>query len=75
MAPNVKSTPLGSGLISTDPEPDGSEGDGGQEVACELVEAGGDAPEMLELAEEALDEVALAVDAPVDGAMNEPAAG
>jgi len=66
---------LGSGLISSGPEPDRGEGDGSQEVARELVEARGDAPEVLEFAEEALDEIALPVDAPVDGATHEPLAG
>lgn len=49
-----------------DPESRGSQGDCGEEVPGELVVSGGDAPEMLELVEEALDEVALAVDGVVD---------
>ena len=43
------------------------EEDGGEEVSRELVEAYGDASEVLELAEEAFDKVALAVDRHVDG--------
>src|SRR4051794_2435085 len=41
----------------------------GKEVAGELVEAGGDASEVLELAEEALDEVALTIQGRVDAAL------
>ncbi len=43
--------------------------DGGQEVAGELVEAGCDAAEVFQLAEEALDEVALTVERRVDGSL------
>lgn len=35
-----------------------------------LFEAGGDAPELLELAEEALDEVAASVEFAIDGALD-----
>jgi len=62
---------LGRGLISSGPETCRGESDGSQEVASELVEASGDASEMLEFAEEALDQIALAVDASVDGSMDE----
>ncbi|MBW8270409.1 aldo/keto reductase, partial [Caldovatus sp. SYSU G05006] len=41
---------LGPGLKPC-PQPDGGEGDGGEVVACELVEACGDAAEMLEAIE------------------------
>ncbi len=51
----------GRGLIDFDPEADAGKGDCGEEVSCELVMAGRDASEVLELVEEAFDEVALAV--------------
>jgi len=51
-----------------DSAPNGSEGDRGKEVSGKLVVAGGDPPEMLELVEEALDEIALAVEFWIDGA-------
>jgi hypothetical protein len=51
-----------------EPESGGGDGDGSEEVACELVVARGDAAEMLELVEEALDEVALAIDVGIDDA-------
>ena len=38
---------LGRGLIMPEPEPCGCEGDGSEEVAGELVVAGGDAAEVL----------------------------
>ena len=44
-----------------EPEPNGSECDGCEEVSRELVVARGDASEVFEFVEEALDEVALAV--------------
>lgn len=44
-----------------EPQSDGCEGDGGHEVCRELVEARGDATEVLELVEVALDEVAQTV--------------
>ncbi len=53
----------------SDPESHGSEGDCSEEVPCELVVARGDAPEVFEFVEEALDEVALAVERRVDGAL------
>jgi hypothetical protein len=46
---------LGCGLINSGPETCRCESDRGEEVACELIEAGCNAPEMLELAEEPLD--------------------
>jgi hypothetical protein len=57
--------------VSAGPQAGCGESDGGKEVARELVEAGGDAPGVLELAEEALDQVALPVDAAIDGARNQ----
>ncbi len=51
-----------------DPEAEGSENDGGEEVSGELVITGGDGTEVFELVEEALDEVALAVEGGVDRA-------
>lgn len=59
---------LGRGLIMLDPEACGSQSESGEEVSCEFVVARGDAPEVLELVEEAFDEVALAVDFEVDRA-------
>jgi len=53
-----------------EPEAGGGQSHGCQEVAGELVVAGGDATEVLELVEEALDEVALTVDGLVDGALD-----
>ncbi len=53
-----------------EPEPCGGESDGGEEVSRELVVAGGDAAEVLELVEEAFDEVALTVDGFVDRALD-----
>jgi len=53
----------------SDPESGSCECDGGEEVPCELVIAGGDGSEVFELVEEALDEVALAVDFGIDGAL------
>jgi hypothetical protein len=53
-----------------EPEADGSEGDGGEEVAGEFVVAGGDPSEVFEFVEEAFDEVALAVEAGINGAAN-----
>jgi hypothetical protein len=40
---------------------DGGKHDGGGEVGCELVIVGGDASPILEAAEHALDEIALAI--------------
>lgn len=54
--------PLGRRLISAQPQPHGGELDHREEVAGELVVTGGDAAEVLQLGEEALDEVALAVE-------------
>ena len=53
---------LGCVLIDFDPEADAGKGDCGEEVSCELVMAGRDASEVLELVEETFDEVALAVE-------------
>ncbi len=46
-----------------------SKGDCGEEVSCELVISGGDSPDVLEFVEEALDEVALAVERGIDRAL------
>lgn len=67
------SADLGRGLISSEPEASGRQRDRGKEVARELFEARGDAPEVLELVEVAFDEVSLAVDAAADRTLNEPA--
>jgi hypothetical protein len=50
-----------------DPEANGSQGNCGEEVPGELVVTGGDSPEKLELVEEALDQVALAIESEIDG--------
>ncbi len=50
------------------PEPERSQSDCGQEVSGGLVVSGCDGSEVLELVEEALDEVALSVDFAIDGA-------
>jgi hypothetical protein len=49
------------------PDDDGREPDGGGEVGCELAVAGGDASPILEAAEHALDEIALAIGGLVEG--------
>jgi hypothetical protein len=59
---------LGRGLINAGPEASGGHEDSGEVVTRQFVEAGGDASEVLQLVEEALDEVALAVDLAVDHA-------
>ena len=53
-----------------EPEPNGSESDGCEEVSGELVVARGDSPEVFEFIEEALDEVALAIDVSFDDALD-----
>jgi hypothetical protein len=65
---------LGRGLISSGPDSNGREGDGSEEVAGELVEAGRNASEVLELVEEAFNEVSLPVDFRIDGSLNPPVA-
>jgi hypothetical protein len=50
-----------------DPEANGTQGNCREEVAGEFVVACGDAPEVLEFVEEALDEVSLAVEGEIDG--------
>lgn len=52
----------------SDPETGGSQSESGEEVSCELIEVGGDPAEVLQLVEEPLDEVALAVDLGIDRA-------
>ena len=53
-----------------DPEPCGNQRDGGEEVSCELVVAGGDTAEVFEFVEETFDEVALAIDRWIDGTLD-----
>ncbi len=53
---------LGRGLNCAHPNTSRCKGDGGQEVSGELVEACGDAAELLEFAEEWLDPVALPIE-------------
>ena len=50
----------------SEPEACCGKSDGGEEVAGQLVVAGGDSSEVLQLVEEALDEIAQAVDGMVD---------
>jgi cation transport ATPase len=52
------------------PDDNGGDHDGGGEVGCELVVAGGDASPILEAAEHALDEIALAVGGLVERMMS-----
>ena len=66
MTSSVDRLDLGSGLISPHPQSGGGERDGSEEVGGQLVVAGSNPPEMFEFAEEALDEVALAVEAWID---------
>jgi len=61
---------LGSGLITSGPESDGCEGDGGQKIAGEFVETRRDASEVLQLVKEALDEIAATIEALVDASLN-----
>lgn len=49
-----------------DPEPRRCEGNGCEKVSGELVEAGGDATEVLKLVEEPFDEISLAIESVVD---------
>ena len=64
---------LGRGLISSKPKPGCGDKDSGEEVSRELVETGCDAAELLEPAEEALDEIALPIDGRIDGAPDDAA--
>jgi hypothetical protein len=50
----------------SEPQSNGCDGDGGEEVSSELVVTGGDASEVFEFVEEALDEVAVAVELGID---------
>lgn len=63
---------LGPGLISPEPEACRNKINGRKEAAGQLLEARCDASEMLELVEVALDEVALAIDAPRNAALDQP---
>ena len=60
---------LGCGLISPDPEACGGESAGGEEVSGEFVVSGCDTAEVLELVEEAFDEIALTIEPPIDRAL------
>jgi hypothetical protein len=53
----------------SEPQSDCSDSYGSEEVPCELVVSGCDSAEVLELVEEALDEVAQAVDGVIDGSL------
>jgi hypothetical protein len=55
-------------VSSIEPDGCGSEVNAGQEASCGLVVAGGNRPELLELGEEVLDEVACLVEVFVKGA-------
>jgi len=65
---------LGRRLISPEPQAHRGELDHGEEVGGELVVAGGDPAEVLQLGEEALDEVALAVEALAEAWLPAPVA-
>ncbi len=54
-----------------EPETGGCQGDGGEGVSDELVVARGDGAEVFEFVEEALDEVALAVERGIDGTLDQ----
>ena len=58
------------GTQSGPPDDDGGEHDGGGEVGCELVIAGDDASPILEAAEHAHDEIALAIGGLVERMMS-----
>ena len=58
---------LGHRLISSHPDSGGGEFDEGEVVGVVLFVAGGDGPEVLELVEEALDEVAVAIEEGAEG--------
>ncbi len=60
-AEQEKISTLGRGLISAQPESDGSDLDHGQEVGSELFVAGGDAAELLELVEGAFDTISQSI--------------
>jgi hypothetical protein len=55
---------LGRGLISAQPKSDRSKLDEGKVIGGELVIAGGDAPVLLDLVEEPLDQVVRPVEMP-----------
>jgi len=52
-----------------EPEPDGSEQDGGEVVSREFVVARGDTSEVFDFVEEAFDQVALPIERVVDGTL------
>src|SRR6202035_2522417 len=68
------SSHLGRRLISSEPQPHRGELDHGEEVGGELVVASSDAAEVLQLREEALDQVALAVEALAEAGFPAPIA-
>ena len=61
---------LGSGLINPHPQSNRCEGDGGEKIPGEFVVARGDASEVFELAEEALDQITLAIEAGIDRSLD-----
>ena len=65
---------LGRGLNCSHPESCRSECNGGEEVCGVLFESCGDAPELFEFAEEALDEVATSIEFAIDGTLDLDAA-
>src|SRR4051794_3847195 len=70
-SPNLDAGPsphLDYGVSSIEPDECGGKVNAGQEASCGLVVAGGDGPELLELGEEVLDEVARLVEILVKGA-------
>ena len=56
-------------LISSHPDTDGGELDEGEVIGGVLLVAGGDGPEVLELVEEALDEIAVAIEEGAEGGL------
>lgn len=57
-------------MSSIKPKQDGNELNGAEESVCQFVIAGGDCPETLEFAEEALDEIAFAIESEVGFALD-----
>ena len=64
--PSGRHIRLGRGLIMPEADTDRRERDGGEEVPREFVISRGDAPEVFDFVEEALNEIALPVDVEID---------
>jgi hypothetical protein len=65
---------LGRRLISAQPQPQRGELDHGEKIGGELVIACGDAAEVLQLGEEPLDQIALAVEPLAEAGLPAPVA-